>query len=219
MPEHLARQLGLVAAPEAGCGGSMRGKECEGSCVLTLTRVFCLWVGYHKTPVLPNEQVNRRKPSAPIVNARKKLVGAILESTGKPDFNFYGESGPREVGAAVLAQYRSIVKNTGLYRCDDRNRWGFAAPNSLSDPALGALWDEFRVFFTEPSKEPKSIDALFKKIQSKPYGVRAGLVPILFACAIRAFPVVGSLSGRDGYISDIRPTTVEEICRDPSGMF
>lgn len=217
--EHLARQLGLVAAPEAGLRWFHEGEEKTVKDLVSLRSLVSFVCGsvYHKTPVLPNEQVNRRKPSAPIVNARKKLVGAILESTGKPDFNFYGESGPREVGAAVLAQYRSIVKNTGLYRCDDRNRWGFAAPNSLSDPALGALWEEFRVFFTEPSKEPKSIDALFKKIQSKPYGVRAGLVPILFACAIRAFPVVGSLSGRDGYISDIRPTTVEEICRDPSG--
>ncbi len=167
------------------------------------------------TPRLPNEQVNRRKPSAVIVNARKKLLSAILEGTGKPDFGFNDPDFQRELGSATLAQYRSVVKNTGLYREVAGDRWGFAPPSAIEDPGLAKVWELLRDFFTSPDEQAKPLETLFTALAGPPFGLRAGVLPILMACAVRAFPVAGALIQDGMYASDIRPTTIEDLCRDP----
>jgi len=167
------------------------------------------------TPKLPNEQVNRRKPSAVIVNARKKLLSAILEGTGKPDFGFNDPEFQRELGSATLAQYRSIVKNTGLYREMAGDRWGFAPPSQIEDPGLSKVWELLRDFFTAPDDEAKPLETLIERLAAPPFGLRAGVLPILMACAVRAFPVAGALIQDRLYVSDIRPSTIEELCREP----
>ena len=49
-----------------------------------------------------------------------------------------------------------------------------------------------------------------------PFGVRAGLLPILFAAGLKAFPSVYSLHYKGGgYVSDILPTEIEQLCREP----
>lgn len=170
---------------------------------------------YPKTPVLPNEQVNRRRPSAVIVNARKKLIAMVLEASGRADLGFNDPAFQQELGAAVVAQYRAVIKNTGLYRDAGRDRWSFAPPGEIQDPGLSAVWQELRSFYTESSEHPKSLRALLDTLQASPYGVRAGVIPVLIACATRAFPVVGSLTCDGQYVSDIRPTTIEELCKNP----
>jgi hypothetical protein len=170
---------------------------------------------FPKTPRLPNEQVNRRRPSAVIVNARKKLLAAVLEASGKPDLGFGDPQFQRELGAAVVAQFRATIRNPGLYRDLGKGRWGFAAPSALADEGLAAVWAELRRFFTEPSETPKPITTLLQTMQAAPFGVRAGVLPILIGCAVRAFPTVGSLTMDGQYVSDIRPSTVEDLCREP----
>lgn len=170
---------------------------------------------YPKTPRLPNEQVNRRRPSAVIVNARKKLLAAVLEASGKPELGFGDPQFQQELGATVVAQFRATIRNTGLYRDLGKGRWGFSPPSAVEDEGLAAVWGELRQFFTEPCETPKPIRDLLRCLQDSPYGVRAGVLPILIGCAVRAFPTVGALTMDGQYVMDIRPSTVEELCREP----
>ena len=49
-----------------------------------------------------------------------------------------------------------------------------------------------------------------------PFGVRAGLLPIFFAAGLKAFPSVYSLCYKgEGYVSDILPSKIEQLCREP----
>ena len=49
-----------------------------------------------------------------------------------------------------------------------------------------------------------------------PFGIRAGLLPILFAAGLKAFPSVYSLRYKGGdYVSDILPSVIEQLCREP----
>lgn len=164
---------------------------------------------FHKTPLLNNELINRKKPSPALVNSRKKLEMAILERHGRPQLGIEGFFPDKSM-------FNSILMHTGLYR-QDRNseRWGYAHASKLKDPGLKAIWQLFQQFLTTPSDRPTSFSKLFEELQSPPYGMRLGVLPVLVAAALRAFPSAISLMHRGQYLNDILPSDIENICRFP----
>ena len=57
---------------------------------------------------------------------------------------------------------------------------------------------------------------LFNKIQSPPFGIRKGVIPILLAAAMRSFPSTLSINDqKSNYLYDILPSTIEDICEYP----
>jgi hypothetical protein len=87
----------------------------------------------------------------------------------------------------------------------------------VEDPGLRAVWDEVRQFYTEPSGAPKRPADLFKELREPPFGVRQGVLPILFAAGLKAFPAAISLTREGDYITDILPSVVEDLCKNPDG--
>ena len=162
---------------------------------------------FHETPLLNNELINRKKPSPALVNSRKKLEMAILERHGRPQLGIEGFFPDKSM-------FNSILLHTGLYR-QERNseRWGYAHASTLKDPGLKAVWQIFQQFLTTPSDKPTSFSKLFYKLQSPPYGMRLGVLPILVAAALRAFPSAISLMHRGQYLNDVLPSDIENICR------
>ncbi|MBK6900776.1 MAG: hypothetical protein IPH09_16490 [bacterium] len=63
---------------------------------------------------------------------------------------------------------------------------------------------------------PKTFDSLLIELTRPPIGIRSGVIPILIAAAFRAFPSAFILNHRNrGYISDIRPSDIEDLCDRP----
>jgi hypothetical protein len=164
---------------------------------------------YGKTPKINNEMIVRKKPSAVVVNARKKLVMAILERSGQEELGISGNFPDRSI-------FRSVLLGTGLYRKDRHGRWAFAPPQGITDDGLRDIWGRLRDFLTTPSDRPKDIRVLFDELARPPYGLRSGLLPILVAAALKAFPSAISLTHRGEYVQDILPSQVEGLCRNPS---
>ena len=159
-------------------------------------------------PRIANELIVRRKPTAVVVNARKKLVLAILERSGKLDLGITGKS-------ADHSMFRCLLLNTGLYRAQGTDAWRFATPDELEDKGLRAVWNAFKEFVSQPAADAKPLVQLFALLQAPPFGLRAGLIPILLAGALKAFPAPVTLSKRGEYVGDILPSTVEDMCRNP----
>ena len=166
---------------------------------------------YGLTPKINNEMIVRRRPSAVIVNARKKLVLGILERSGQKGLGIQGNF-------PDASMFRTVLLHTGLYHRRDDGRWGWASPTAIKDPGLRAVWQAVRDFLTTPSEVPKGIGCFIESLQDPPYGVRAGLIPIFFAAGLKAFPSAVSLSREGEYVTDILPSVVEEMCKDP-GLF
>jgi len=171
---------------------------------------------YPNTPCFRSEVINRKKPSPVVINARKKLTGSILELSGEPDLGFGDDRFSQEPSAAVEGIYRAVLVHSGLYGEGSKGRWGYAAPVSLKkDSGLKEVWRQLQVFFTKPAPQPKSFNDLITTLLLPPLGVRAGVVPILIAAASRAFPTAGALT-RDGeYVDDLKPSDLEELCKEP----
>ncbi len=164
---------------------------------------------FHLTPKINNEMIVRNKPSAIVVNARKKLVLAILERSGQKDLGIEGNF-------PDASMFRTVLLHTGLYRPAKDERWGYAPPDkSIVDPGLRSVWGAIKEFITVPSDKPKSFQELFRVLREPPFGVRLGLLPILLATGLKAFPSAISLTRRGVYVTDILPSDIEDICRQP----
>lgn len=164
---------------------------------------------YPSTPKISNELIVRKKPSAVVVNSRKKLLLALLERYGQEMFGIQGNYPDASI-------CRTVLVGTGLYRKDsDSDRWSFISPKAVSEPGLRDVWKIVEDFFTESSSQGKSPSKLLEQLSLPPYGVRAGLFPVLVGAGLKAFAYTTSLS-RDGvYIPDVMPSDIELMCREP----
>lgn len=170
---------------------------------------------YPLTPRIKNELIVRRRPRPVIVNARKKLILAILERSGTADLGLEGYR-------PDMSMFRTVLLLTSLYRCDGERSddsdslWRYADPEDLPDRGLREVWKHLRHYVTVPAKHPKPLADLVSLLSAPPYGIRAGILPILLAAALRAFPGPISITRVDGeYVSDLLPSTIETMSTHP----
>ena len=164
---------------------------------------------FRYTPKINNEMIVRHKPTPAVVNSRKKLLIGILEQSGQEMLGIEGNY-------PDASMFRTILLHTGLYYTDKDDGWKYALPNQVKEPGLQKIWSKIQQFFTVPSEKPKNLQGFFDELMEPPFGVRAGLLPILFAAGLKAFPSVYSLRYKGGgYVSDILPTEIEQLCREP----
>jgi|LSQX01.2.fsa_nt_gb hypothetical protein len=163
---------------------------------------------YPYTPRIHNEMIVRKKPSPVVINARKKLLLGILERHGQEDLGIQGNFPDKSM-------LRTVLLLTGLYMKDRHGRWGYVAPRALRDPGLQAVWRKIQEFLTVPSDTPKKVAAFLDELSAPPFGLRAGLLPILFAAGLKAFPSAVSLTRNGKYVDDILPSEIEQLCRTP----
>ena len=164
---------------------------------------------FPKTPVLNNELINKMAPSRVVKNARKKLTLGILDRYGTPDLGIYGNRPDQSM-------FQTLLIRTGLYFEDNDGRWRFARPDELRDENLRHVWEIVESFFTDRDSSRRKFRELFDQLQEPPIGLRSGVIPILLAAGLRAFPAAATITDPHGeYIPDIRPSTIEDIENAP----
>jgi hypothetical protein len=160
------------------------------------------------TPKINNEMIVRHHPSPQVINARKKLLLGILERSGTAHLGITGNF-------PDASMCRTVFVHTGLYRHEAEGRWGYALPDHVQDPGLRAVWHTLHEFVTTPTPQPKAFRPFFDQLMEPPYGVRAGLLPLLLAAAFKAFPSARVLTREGAYVTDILPSEIERLCREP----
>ena len=170
---------------------------------------------YPRTPRIKNEMIVRRRPRPVIVNARKKLILAILERSGTENLGLEGYR-------PDMSMFRTVLLMTDLYRTDSKQEeggdsvWRYAEPEELADGGLREVWKHLQDFLTVPEERPKPLAGLASLLGAAPYGIRAGIVPILLAAALRAFPGPISITRTNGeYVNDLLPSTIEAMAARP----
>lgn len=161
------------------------------------------------TPVIRSEVAVRKKTSGTITNSRKKLLLAMLNRYGMERFGIKGDF-------PDASMFGSVLLRTGLYREDTLGAWRFCDPKEVLDPRVKAVWGEIKDFFTKEKTTGKDCALLVNCLLAPPYGLRAGLLPILVCAGFKAFARTTSLQrGRD-FIPDVMPSDIEELCKEPS---
>ncbi len=128
---------------------------------------------FAKSPRLPNELLNRQKPSSSAIAARNNLLRRMVLNEGESRLGIEGF--PAEGGL-----FASILEATGLYKQEGQG-WRFVAPNAGKTDfcCLAPMWTQARDHVKKHANRTVAVSELFDEWRKPPFGVKDGLMPIL----------------------------------------
>ena len=130
-------------------------------------------VVYSHTPELRNELLNRRSLSSAAAAARRNLVEAMMTRGADERLGITGT--PPE-----MSMYASVLAGTGIHRATESG-YGFGDPRR--DTHLREVWNACKRFFSTCELVRRPVRELFSELQRAPYGLKMGIIPVLF-CAV-----------------------------------
>jgi hypothetical protein len=164
---------------------------------------------FDKTPRLNNELLNQYAPSQQQVHAAEKVIDALLSNSPEQlpqDLNLSGH-GPDWL---IL---RTLFVQTGLMEKVDSNNWELHKP--VHDPLLTLVWDTVQKFLDESTENEQEVGALIDQLQSPPFGLRRGVLPLLLATMMRhRLPVLTIRQSRK-IVSPINGQVFTALCKQP----
>ena len=160
---------------------------------------------YSETPRLRNELINRRYLSSAAAAARRNLIDRMVSHGAE---EFLGLTGnPPE-----MSMYASILQATGIHRKSGET-WSFGPP--ISDKALANLWTAVEQFFIECELRRRPVTDLFEMLQKPPYGLKLGLIPVLFCAAILTHDTEIAIYETDIFVPELSVELFERLLRNP----
>jgi hypothetical protein len=168
----------------------------------------------HSSPRLRNDLLNRSEPSTNAVAARRALLHAMVERPGDAAFGMSGFPPQRGL-------YISLLERTGLHRpVDDGGaRWGFVEPEiGESEYRLRPLWEAADQSLAGEGSTASSVADLYALWQARPFGVRAGLLPVLATAYLlsRRDRVAVSLDG--AFAPTLTTFLIDRMLQEPDAV-
>jgi hypothetical protein len=163
---------------------------------------------YANTPILRNELVNRRNLSSAAAAARRNLLGAMISRQGEAQLGFTGT--PPEVSI-----YSSILSATGIHRLENGS-YCFGAPKA--DGALAEVWREMTSFFSDCELKRHTLADLFVTLQRAPYGLKLGVIPIVFCAAAMAYDTEIAFYENGAFLPEITVDAFERLVKSPESF-
>lgn len=160
---------------------------------------------YSKGLTCWNELVNRRKLTPNSVKARRELMEAMLESEALENLRLRGH-GP------TVNIYRSLLLKNGIHQKLDGG-WQFTDPFHHS--GVYYIWQEISRFLMAESIKKSPLSVLINRLQSVPYGMKSGPIPILLTAALLKHRDAVGLYYKDGLIPKIDAENLDFLCRFP----
>ena len=128
---------------------------------------------FSQCPRLPNELLNRHKPSTSAITAQNHLLRRMVQNEGEPRLGIEGF--PAEGGLFV-----SILESSGLYAQEDTGCRFVSPIEAHDDPcSLSPMWEAALTFLEENAKRTVAVSELFGRWRKPPFGLKDGLMPIL----------------------------------------
>ena len=213
---------GNIASPQEKIGSTPNGKGDTGGCSwyhngqptpITSRRGLNAYLSticdavYHATPILRNELINRRQISSQAAAARKKLIGAMLNSQQQEKLGINGY--PPE-----MSIYLSLLFDTGIHR-HVSGVWGFHPPHTDDKNRFSPTWSEIEKFLDECEESRQSVDKLYKQLEQPPFGLRSGPMPILLCAVLLHYEAEVALYEDSSFVADISMPVFERLIRSP----
>lgn len=162
---------------------------------------------FHKTPIIKNELINRRKISGASTSARRKLIQHMLENGDQKDLGIKGYP-------AEMSIYRSLLWNTGIHRYET-GQFGFHPPKADDNNGVSHIWKAIEDCLVECERERQPIEKLYKSLMSLPYGMREGPLPILLCASIIYYRTEVALYENGNFVADLSVPVFERLLKAP----
>ncbi|WP_059006991.1 hypothetical protein [Streptomyces specialis] len=144
---------------------------------------------YHQTPQVRNEMVGRHQLTSNAARTRREVITAMIEKTGLPRLGW-----PEDKFPAERALYDGVIEHLGLHRAAGEvggggssdgsfHTHGMSRPSADVNESVMPAWEALEEALSEAT-EPTSIVEIYERLMAPPYGVKAGVVPILVVAGL-----------------------------------
>ena len=143
---------------------------------------------YPHTPHIRNEMLGRHELTSIGARARRELLTALLQRTGLPILGYDEHRYTPE-----RAIYHGVIEYLGLHRAageaDKATQGGSIATHGVSrpdpqkNPSVIAVWEALEKALSHATR-PTPIAEIYHQLMAPPYGVKAGVIPILMITAL-----------------------------------
>ncbi len=174
-----------------------------------LSKICRRW--FNQTPILNNELLNRQSPSAQQSRAAIKVADALLSQQSDTFPPNLGLSG---YGPDYLI-FRTLLVAPGLLQPIEGEETFWQLIRPTENETLARVWDEVQSFLDSALEEEQEVAQLINTLQSPPYGLRRGVLPVLLAAILQPRLRVLTIKQNRKAISPVTGQVLSELCRDP----
>lgn len=165
-------------------------------------------VTYSETPHIWNELIVRRQLSSMSAKARRNLIEAMLDHGHVENLGMIGYPPER-------AMYESVLRATGVHRREADGYWRFGPPPEDNSKRLRPVWDAMQQVFDTSTHSPRPLMDIYALLESPPFGVKAGLLPVLFMSCYLANAGEVALYEHGSYVPVADIAVFERLLRQP----
>ncbi len=152
-----------------------------------------------------NEQINRQELTSQGARARGQIIASMIDSAGVENLGLQG-FGPE------VSIYDSVLRHTGIHR----RVGGELGLHPPTDKRIKAVWNAIEDFCLSAKDTPLTLDRLYDELSRPPYGVKAGVIPLLLAAVILRHSDDLSVYKDGTFIPVLGPEHFELLVRQPS---
>lgn len=168
---------------------------------------------FYAAPPINNELINREQLSSNITHAMKQLINRMVYNGTEFDLGFEPKTFPPE-----KMIYRSILRDCGLHRQKQKgDNWIFVTDTTTERTQpfgrYAALWRGTDAFFQ--GNEKPSLQELYDYWSKPPFGIKAGVRPILAMAYFLANSNCLSVYLRESFEPDLNEEIVLTWFNDP----
>ncbi|MFI2618507.1 ATP-binding protein [Streptomyces sp. NPDC018584] len=170
---------------------------------------------YPHTPHIRNEMVGRHQLTSNGARARRELLTSMLQRSGNPLLGY-----DRTKYTPERAMYHGVLEYLGLHRAAGETAagtdttsiltHGLSRPNLEKNPSIIKAWEALEEALTG-AKEATPIVDIYEQLMAPPYGVKAGVVPILVVTALILRAQDVALFEDGNYCQRLTPEIVERL--------
>lgn len=163
---------------------------------------------YDKAPCIFSELINREDPSSNSIKARKDLMYRMVSHADQARLGYEGM--PADAGL-----YFNVLHAPGLHAERNNGGWSFGPPNmSPRGQSMVAFWYWTHNHVSEPRKEV-TLAELYELWSAPPFGVRAGVMPVLALAFFLAHRSTLAMYIDDVFTPEMSEAAVDEWLQDP----
>ena len=189
------------------------GKKCSvsnGKEFLAKLSEICKQV-YHRSPCIKNELVNRANLSSAAAAARMRLIERMFANGHLPLLGMDPEKKPPE-----MSVYMSLLQYSTIHRCQN-GVWLIKEPEPGNDPChLVPVMNRVHRIINAKDGRRINIHELFAELRRPPYGIRNGVIPLLFSAYVVAHQHEIAFYKSGTFLREMDAVSMLELIKSPA---
>jgi hypothetical protein len=167
---------------------------------------------YPDAPLIANELVNRRSLSSAAAAARMRLIERIFTDGTREFLGMEADKRPPE-----RSMYQSILQRGQIHR-GNQHGWRLAEPTADDPCRLLPLFRFLRTHLEMKGDTRTRVSDLFAVLAQPPFGIRAGLAPLLLALYVAIHPDEFAVYEDNTFLAKVRGEEFMRMSKVPESF-